>query len=69
MEGRFESNGLNVNLGKTNEMVTGGIIEDGLSKSKVGPFVVCCMNVKRKVKLIQFLAYNVESGSTVGVPE
>ena len=45
MEGRFESNGLNVNLGKTNEMVTGGIIEDGLSKSKVGPFVVCYMNV------------------------
>ena len=31
----FESKGLNVNLEKIKVMVSGGIIEDGMSKSKV----------------------------------
>ena len=42
----FKSKGLNVNLGKTKVMVSGGITKDGMSKSKVDPCRVCCLRVK-----------------------
>ena len=41
-----ESKGLNVNLGKTKVMVSCGITQHGLSKSKVDPCVVCNFKVK-----------------------
>ena len=42
----FESKSLKVNLGKTKVMVSGGITQDDMSKSKVDPFVVCSFRVK-----------------------
>ena len=42
----FESKGLKVNLGKTKVMVSGGITNDGMSKSKVDPCGVCSLRVK-----------------------
>ena len=39
----FESKGLNVNLGKTKVMVSGGITKDVLSKSKVVPCWICSL--------------------------
>ena len=42
----FESKGLNVNLGKTKVMISGGITKDGLSKSKVDPCGFCSLRVK-----------------------
>ena len=41
----FDCNGLNINLGKTKVMVRGIIAEDGLSKSKVDPFMFCSLTV------------------------
>ena len=40
-----ESKGLEVNLEKTNVMVSGSITKDGLCKSKVDPCGVCCLRV------------------------
>ena len=37
----FESKGLKVNLGKTKVMISSGITQDGISKSKVDPCGVC----------------------------
>ena len=43
----FVSNGLKVNLGKTNVMASAGITNDGLSKIKVDSCgVCCCLSVK-----------------------
>ena len=42
----FESKGLKVNLGETKLMVSSSITKDGMSKSKVDPFGVCCLRVK-----------------------
>ena len=42
----FESKGLTANLGKTKVMVSTGITQDGLSKSKVDPCGVCSLRVK-----------------------
>ena len=42
----FDSNGLKVNLGKTKVVASDGIAQDGLSKSKVDPCVVCSSKVK-----------------------
>ena len=42
----FESNGLKVNLGKTNVMVSSCITKDGLSKGIVDPCTVCSLRVK-----------------------
>ena len=42
----FESKCLKVNLGKTMAMVSSGITQDGLSKSNVGPCVICSLRVK-----------------------
>ena len=42
----FESKGLKVNLGKTKVMVSGGIIKDGMSKSKDDLCGVCSLRVK-----------------------
>ena len=42
----FESKGLKVSFGKTKVMVCGGIRKDGLSKSKVDPYMVCNLSVK-----------------------
>ena len=38
--------GMNVNLGKTMVMVSGGITKDGMSKSKVDRCGVCSLRVK-----------------------
>ena len=46
MEGGFESKGLRVILLKTKVMVSGGITQDCLSKSKLYPCGVCFMRVK-----------------------
>ena len=37
---------MKVNFGKVKVMVSGSITKDGLSKSKVDPFVGCCLRVK-----------------------
>ena len=37
--------GMKVNLGKSKVMVSGIITKDGMSKSKVGPCVVCSLRV------------------------
>ena len=42
----FESKCLKVNFGKTKVMVSGGIIKDGMSKSKVDPRRVSSLRVK-----------------------
>ena len=42
----FESKGLEVNLRKTEVMVSGGITKGGMSKSKVDPCEVCSLRVK-----------------------
>ena len=42
----FESNGLKVNHGESNLIVSGGITKDGLSKSEVDPCLVCNLRVK-----------------------
>ena len=42
----FEIKGLKVNLGKTKAMVSGGIIKDGMPKSKVDPCGVCSLRAK-----------------------
>ena len=41
----FESKGLKVKLGKTKVMVSSGITQDGLSKSKVDPCRVCSLRL------------------------
>ena len=47
----FESKCLKVNLGKTKVMVSGGITQDGLSKSKVDPCGVCRLRAMAKSSL------------------
>ena len=42
----FERKGMTDNLGKTNVMVSGGIINGGMSKSTVDPCGVCSLRVK-----------------------
>ena len=42
----FESKGLKVNLGKTNAMVSGGITNDGMSKSTLDLCAVSSLRVK-----------------------
>ena len=42
----FESTGLKDNFGKSKLMVSSGIMQDGLSKSKVDPCVVFSLRVK-----------------------
>ena len=42
----YESMGLKVNLGKTKVMVSGGITNDGMSKSNVDSCGVCSFRVK-----------------------
>ena len=42
----FESKGYKVNFWKTKVMVSGEIIKDGMSKTKVDPCVVCSLRVK-----------------------
>ena len=39
----FKGKGMEVSLGKTKVIVTGGITKDGLSKNKVDPCVVCSL--------------------------
>ena len=46
-------------------MVSSGITQDGLSKSKAYPCWVCSLRVKANSVCV----YCVVSGSTVGVPE
>ena len=46
MEGAFRSKGLKVNLGKTKVVVSGGITNDGLSKSTIDKCGVCNFRVK-----------------------
>ena len=41
----LETNGLKISLGKTKDMVSSGITQDGLSKGKVVPCWVCSMRV------------------------
>ena len=42
----FESKSKNVKHGKTKVMISGCIMKDNMSKSKVDPCGVCCMRVK-----------------------
>ena len=42
----FESKSLKVSLGRSNVTVSGGIITDGLCKSKVDPCEVCSLRLK-----------------------
>ena len=64
-KGAFESKCLNVTLGKTNVMVSIGIIKDGMSKSKVNPCGLCSL----EQKLSQFCVCSVVSGSMGNVLE
>ena len=47
----FDSKGLKDSLGKNKVRVSGGIIEDGFSKSKVDPCGVCSLRVKANTVL------------------
>ena len=47
-KGTFDSKGFKVNLGKTTVMDSGGITEDGMSKSKAGPCGVVSLRAKAK---------------------
>ena len=60
----FESNGLKVDFVKTNVIVSGCIIKDDLSKSKVGP----CRILRVKANSV-LCVHCVVSGSSVDVPE
>ena len=55
----FQSKDMKVNRGETKVMVSGGITNDGMCKSKVDPCGPCSFRVK----------YNVVSGSMVDVLE
>ena len=47
----FESKCMKVNLGKTKVIVSSGITQDGLPKSKIDPYGVCSLKVMVNSKL------------------
>ena len=58
----FVSKAMNVNLGKSRSMVSGGITKDCMSKGKVDPCGVCSLRVK--AKLIDSRCADVKSMTT-----